>query len=51
VLIAGGIGNTPIVSPLRTARDAGDRPPFLLVYGSLRWERVTFVRSSNCSGG
>jgi predicted ferric reductase len=42
VLIAGGIGITPIISQLRTAADAGDRRPFVLVYGSLQWEHVTF---------
>jgi hypothetical protein len=42
VLIAGGIGITPIVSLLRTAADAGDHRPFLLVYASRRWEQVTF---------
>jgi predicted ferric reductase len=42
VLIAGGIGITPIISVLRSAADADDRRPFLLVYGSLRWEHATF---------
>ncbi len=42
VLIAGGIGITPIISLLRTAADSGDRRPFLLVYGSARWQQVTF---------
>jgi predicted ferric reductase len=42
VLIAGGIGITPLISLLRTAADTGDRRPFLLIYGSLRWEAVTF---------
>jgi predicted ferric reductase len=42
VLIAGGIGITPIISLVRTAADAGDRRPFLLVYASRRWEQVTF---------
>jgi predicted ferric reductase len=42
VLIAGGIGITPIISMLRSAADAGDRRPFVLVYGSLRWDEVTF---------
>jgi ferredoxin-NADP reductase len=42
VLLAGGIGITPIVSLLRGVADAGDRRPFVLVYGSLRWEEVTF---------
>jgi predicted ferric reductase len=42
VLIAGGIGITPIVSQLRSAADAGDRRPYVLVYGSMSWEAVTF---------
>jgi len=42
VLIAGGIGVTPIVSLLRSAADAGDRRPFLLLYGSLHFEDITF---------
>jgi predicted ferric reductase len=42
VLIAGGIGITPVISLLRTAADAGDRRPFVLLYGSLRWEEITF---------
>ena len=42
VLIAGGIGITPIISLLRSAADARDRRPFVLVYGSLRWEEATF---------
>ena len=42
VLIAGGIGITPIISLLRTAAETFDRRPYLLVYGSPRWEDVTF---------
>jgi predicted ferric reductase len=42
VLIGGGIGITPIISLLRSAADACDRRPYLLVYGSLRWEQATF---------
>jgi predicted ferric reductase len=42
VLIAGGIGITPAVSMLRSAADAGDRRPFVLIYGSPDWEQVTF---------
>jgi 3-phenylpropionate/trans-cinnamate dioxygenase ferredoxin reductase subunit len=42
VLIAGGIGITPIISLLRSAADTADRRPYLLVYGSLRWDEVTF---------
>ncbi|HEX8854626.1 MAG TPA: ferric reductase-like transmembrane domain-containing protein [Thermoleophilaceae bacterium] len=42
VFIAGGIGITPIVSLLRSAAEAGDRRPMLLLYGSLRWEEIIF---------
>lgn len=42
VLLAGGIGITPMVSLLRSAADASDRRPFVLVYGSLNWEEATF---------
>jgi predicted ferric reductase len=42
VLIAGGIGITPIISLLRTAADARDCRQHTLVYGSLRWEHVIF---------
>jgi predicted ferric reductase len=42
VLIAGGIGITPSISLLRSAVDAGDCRPFLLVYCSRRWEQATF---------
>jgi predicted ferric reductase len=42
VLLAGGIGITPIISLLRGAADAGDRRRFMLLYGSLRWDEVTF---------
>jgi len=42
VLIVGGIGITPAISLLRSAADAGDRRPFVLVYGSLQWEQATF---------
>jgi 3-phenylpropionate/trans-cinnamate dioxygenase ferredoxin reductase subunit len=42
VLIAGGIGITPIISLLRSAADTGDPRPFLLLYGSLHSEQITF---------
>jgi ferredoxin-NADP reductase len=42
VLIAGGIGITPLISLLRTAPDTGDGRPFLLIYGNQRWQEVTF---------
>lgn len=43
VFIAGGVGITPIMSMLRTARDAGDQRPFLLIYGTSRPERTLFM--------
>jgi predicted ferric reductase len=42
VLIAGGIGITPIMSLLRSAADVNDRRPFLVLYGNRRWEQATF---------
>ncbi len=42
LLIAAGIGITPIMSLLRTAVDRGDRQRFTLVYGNRRWEDITF---------
>ena len=42
LLIAAGIGITPAMSVLRTAGDRGERQPILLIYGSRRWEGVTF---------
>lgn len=42
VLIAGGIGITPMMSMLVTACDRKDDRPFLLIYASQSWEDVTF---------
>jgi NAD(P)H-flavin reductase len=42
LLVAAGIGITPALSVLRTAAERGDRRPLVLVYGSRRWEDVTF---------
>lgn len=42
LLIAAGIGITPIMSLLRTAADSGDTRPFTLVYGSRRLGDITF---------
>jgi predicted ferric reductase len=42
VLIAGGVGVTPMMSMIRTLADRGDKRPVILLYGSKRWEQVTF---------
>jgi predicted ferric reductase len=42
VLIAGGIGITPMMSIIRTLADRGDRRPIILLYGSKDWESITF---------
>ncbi|MGF1590156.1 MAG: ferric reductase-like transmembrane domain-containing protein [Pleurocapsa sp.] len=42
VLIAGGIGITPMMSMLVTAVERHDDRPFLLIYGSKTWSDVTF---------
>lgn len=42
VLMAGGIGITPIMSILRTFRDEGNRLPLWLVYANAQWDEATF---------
>ena len=42
VLIAGGIGITPMMSMIRTLADRGDKRPLILLYGSKDWTSVTF---------
>jgi predicted ferric reductase len=42
VLIAGGVGITPMISMLRTLADRGDERPVMLFYGSKDWESITF---------
>jgi len=42
VLIAGGIGVTPMMSMIRTLADRGDRRPVILFYGSKDWESIIF---------
>ena len=42
VMIAGGIGITPMMSMLLTAAERNDDRPFLLIYASKGWEDITF---------
>jgi predicted ferric reductase len=42
VLIAGGVGITPMMSMLRTLADRDDTRPVMLFYGSKDWESITF---------
>jgi predicted ferric reductase len=42
VLIAGGIGITPMMSMIRTLADRRDPRPIILLYGSENWESITF---------
>jgi len=42
VLIAGGVGITPMTSMIRTLADRGDPRPVILLYGSKDWESITF---------
>lgn len=42
VLIAGGVGITPIFSILLTAAERGDDRPFLLIYAAPSWDDVTY---------
>ncbi|MGB9648582.1 MAG: ferric reductase-like transmembrane domain-containing protein [Stellaceae bacterium] len=42
VLIAGGVGITPMMSMIRTLADRSDTRPAILLYGSRDWESITF---------
>jgi predicted ferric reductase len=42
VLIAGGVGVTPMMSLIRTFADRDDERPVILLYGSRDWESITF---------
>jgi len=42
VLIAGGVGITPMMSMIRTLADRRDKRPVILLYGSKDWESITF---------
>jgi predicted ferric reductase len=43
VLIAGGVGITPIMSILRTMADLGDRRRVTVVYGNKTWDTTIFA--------
>jgi len=42
VFVAGGVGITPIMSMLRTARESNDPSPYLLIYGNKNWDDIIF---------
>lgn len=42
VLIAGGVGITPVLSMLLTAAERRDDRPYLLIYASKTWDEITF---------
>jgi predicted ferric reductase len=42
VLIAGGIGVTPMISMIRTLADRGDKRPVILLYASKNSESITY---------
>ena len=42
VLIAGGIGVTPMMSMIRTLADRSDKRPVILLYGVQEWDSITF---------
>jgi predicted ferric reductase len=42
VLVAGGIGVTPMMSMIRTLADRGDKRPVILLYASKDWESISF---------
>jgi predicted ferric reductase len=42
VLLAGGVGLTPLMSMLRTFADRGDSRPLILFFGSYNWDNVLY---------
>src|SRR5262249_9249670 len=42
VLVAGGVGITPMMSMISTLADQGDKRPVILLYGSKTWEEIAF---------
>src|ERR1700681_1746026 len=50
VLIAGGVGVTPMMSMIRTLADQGDKRPVVLLYGSKDRESITFCEELEVKG-
>ncbi len=42
VLVAGGVGITPMMSMIRTLADRGDKRPIILLYGGKDWDSLIF---------
>lgn len=42
VLIAGGIGSSPMMSILRTMADRNDQSPVLFIYANKSWDKIVF---------
>ena len=42
VLVAGGVGITPMMSMIRTLADRGDTRPVILLYGGKEWDSLIF---------
>lgn len=42
VMVAGGVGITPMMSMIRTLADRGDKRRLVLIYGSRDWESISF---------
>ena len=42
VLVAGGVGITPMMSMIRTLADRGDKRPVILLYGGKDWDSLIF---------
>jgi predicted ferric reductase len=51
LLVVAGIGITPAMSILRTIADSGDPTPVTLVYGSRRWDEITFREELSALNG
>ncbi len=51
VLIAGGVGITPMMSIIRTLADNGDKRPVLLLYGSRTYDEITFREEVDALSG